>query len=181
MLANELSFILDRRDGNGFWVPFKVYAVWGQFCCPVDDSCIWESKEIQVDVLVRELLLTTDCPSFPWDENYYFSVSLQFRDQDRRGEDWPRVSTEMSETRGEVCPSSGGGAGRSQVGDDESPEVHLEEILRSWPLADQSDQPQVQEQHWKLWRLLGHLHHQLLGHINHRNQWSRRNQLEQLQ
>ena len=82
---NSVLF-LDRRDGNGFWVPFKVYAVWGQFCCPVDDSCIWESKEIQVDVLVRELLLTTDCP-LPSHENYYFSVSLQFRDQDRRGED----------------------------------------------------------------------------------------------
>ena len=83
MLANELSFILDRRDGNGFWVPFKVYAVWGQFCCPVDDSCIWESKEIQVDVLVRELLLTTDCPSFP-SELLFFSIATISRPRQER-------------------------------------------------------------------------------------------------
>ena len=48
-----INLFVDSRDGNGFWLPFKVYAVWAQFCCPVDQSCFWESKEVQVDVLVR--------------------------------------------------------------------------------------------------------------------------------
>jgi len=52
-LTDPNRFPKDSRDGNGFWLPFKVYAVWGQFCCPVDQSCFWESKEVQVDVLYR--------------------------------------------------------------------------------------------------------------------------------
>ena len=45
----------DSRDGNGFWVPFRVYGVHGEFQCPQDDSCSWKSKELQVDVLVSSL------------------------------------------------------------------------------------------------------------------------------
>ena len=45
-------FSPDSRDGNGFWMPYRVHAVWGYFSCPEDDSCSWESKEIQIDVMV---------------------------------------------------------------------------------------------------------------------------------
>ena len=44
----------DSRDGNGFWVPFKVYGVHGEFSCLNDESCSWKSKELQVDVLVSQ-------------------------------------------------------------------------------------------------------------------------------
>ena len=51
-LVNNVPF-LDKRDNNGFWVPFKVYAAYGYFICPVDPDCSWESKDVQVDVMIR--------------------------------------------------------------------------------------------------------------------------------
>jgi len=52
-LTDPHRFPKDSRDDNGFWFPYKVYAVWGYFCCPENNSCFWESKEIQVDVMFR--------------------------------------------------------------------------------------------------------------------------------
>ena len=45
-------FGADSRDKNGFWVPFKVFEVYGYFECPVDEDCFWESDDIQVDMKV---------------------------------------------------------------------------------------------------------------------------------
>ena len=62
----------------------------------------------------------------------------------------------MSQAWWQVCLAPGRGHGGSQVGHDEGPEVDHEEILRSWSTGQQPpDQPEVQEQHRKLWRLLG--------------------------
>ena len=52
-LIFKLLISLDDRDNNGFWVPYKCHSVWGHFLCPVEDYCSWQSRDVQVDLLVR--------------------------------------------------------------------------------------------------------------------------------
>ena len=48
----SLLYVADKRDKGGFWLPFRVFAVYGFFQCPVDSNCNWRSRDIQVDVMV---------------------------------------------------------------------------------------------------------------------------------
>lgn len=52
-LVDPSRFPRDSRDDNGFWVLFKVFKVYGYFQCSVDSRCSWQSRDVQVDVLIR--------------------------------------------------------------------------------------------------------------------------------
>ena len=96
---------LDSRDGNGFWMPFKVYAVWGQFCCPEVSSCCWESKEIQVDVLVRQFYF------YIINMNTYFFLQYRYNFENNTGE--VKIDREYRQR----CPKHGGRFVSPLVGD----------------------------------------------------------------
>ena len=120
----HLMIILDDRDNNGFWVPYKCHSVWGHFECPVNPSCSWQSHDVQVDLLVRILGKLT-LSIF----NYTIKGKIQLQASERWSEDRQRVSAVLPQTRRSPCPPHGGGHGRGQVGDAEAHEVHQGQVL----------------------------------------------------
>ena len=113
--------ILDDRDKNGFWVPYKCHSVWGHFECPVDPCCSWQSHDVQVDILVREHFQEK---SPPFQFLIIYPLQLRYNFKLQRGE--VKIDREYRQ----CCPAHGGPPVHAIVGAKSGAKWVMERVMR---------------------------------------------------